>query len=189
MLCNPGYFCLATWELWNCFFRGKELERLTHSAACDRHCLAYQAEDFILTSHGDIYPLAGSGVCAWHCRCGFWDWTPSTPSHPLPTCQQALPKAEFWQMFRCVIFHPLATLFYMQFIFHQLKNASPPYQSTMAITEERRVPLPILPHFVTSSLQDLTFQPCVCPASIVHAVQQRCHLLVLHLCNAAFHLS
>lgn len=119
MLCNPGSLCLVTWELWNHFFRGKELERLIHSAVCDRHHLAYQAEAFILASHGDIYPLTGSGVCAWHCRCGFWGWTPSAPSPLLPTCQQAFLRVEFWEMFRCVIFHPLAPYFCMQFRFHE----------------------------------------------------------------------
>lgn len=57
MLCNPGSLCLVIWELWNHFFRRKELERLTPSAGCARHCLAHQAEDFVLASHGDIPPL------------------------------------------------------------------------------------------------------------------------------------
>ena len=55
--------------------------------------------------------------------------------------------------------------------------------------EEWGVPSPTPPRRHPSSLQDLAFQPCMCPASIIHIIQQRCHLLVLHLCNAAFHLS
>lgn len=185
---QPSFLPLGHLGVMNHFFSGKEFERLICSAVCDRHRFAHQAEDFIPALASDnVYLLVGSSVSAWCCGRSPWDLTPSAPSPPLPICQQALSKAESWEMFKLVIFHPLATLFCMQFRWHVWKKSLSSLMEHNGHLRGKRSSPPQFFH--PSSLQDSSFQPCLCPGSIIHVVQQRCHLLVLHLCNAAFHLS
>lgn len=180
---QPRFPPLADLGAMNHFFNGKELGRWIHSAVCDRHCLAHQAEDFSLVPASDrpwLYLLADNGDVI----------TGALLPLLLPLYYQLANKPSqnrcperHWS---CYIAPCGNTTLYAVWM---TCNKKPLLSTGAQWPSQRKEGFPSLTSMHPSSLQALAFEPCMCPPSILRVAQPRCHLLVVHLCNAAFHLS